>query len=208
MNKKYLAPAVVQYAFPNKLAKELVQMFEENYNINWNRSLVSSHGQENEVRTSQQFQFESEMPIASSRVKPIFIEAVNEYIKEFKINITQDEGLTLLKYGENNKYDYHIDADWAIYRVASALIYLNPQEYEGGETHFNLIDLTVKPDGPAIVLFPSNYAYSHAAMPVTKGTKYVFVTWMNDLPGGFSPGILSNIAASVGMMAMPHAHEH
>lgn len=208
MNKKVLAPAVVQYDFPEKLAKELVQMFEDDYNINWSRSLVSHHGQENEVRTSQQFQFEMEMPIASSRVKPIFVEAVNQYIEEFNIKITQDEGLTLLRYSESNKYDYHIDADWAIYRVASALIYLNPQEYEGGETHFNLIDLKIKPEKPSIVLFPSNYAYSHAAMPVTKGTKYIFVTWMNDLPGGFSPNILSNLAASVGVMNMGHNHEH
>jgi predicted 2-oxoglutarate/Fe(II)-dependent dioxygenase YbiX len=170
MNKQYLAPAVVQYDFPKDIAAELVSMFKDDYGINWNRSLVSSHGEENEIRTSQQFNFEAEMPVACSKIKPIFVDAVNSYIKEFGVNITQDEGLTLLRYSENNKYDYHIDADWTIYRVASALIYLNPQEYEGGETHFNLIDLKVDPKSPAMVLFPSNYAYSQVWVSITGTT--------------------------------------
>lgn len=197
---------MVQYDFPEKLAAELVRMFDDD-SMKWDRSLVGSHGAENEIRTSQQFNFEQEMPIASGRVKEIFIESVNDYINEFDIAITQDEGLTLLKYDKADKYDYHVDASWTIYRVASALIYLNPSEYEGGETHFKLMDITVKPEKPSLVIFPSNYAYLHAAMPVTYGTKYVLVTWMNDLPGGFIPNILVNLAGSVGAgMASPHNH--
>lgn len=198
MEKVLLAPAVVQYSFPERLASELVRMFEEDESISWDRSLVSHNGEENEARTSNQFNFELEMPVACSRVKSFFVEAMNDYIQEFNVNITQDEGLTLLKYDKYHKYDYHIDADWTLYRVVSALIYLNPHEYEGGETHFNLMNFSVKPEKPSIVLFPSNYAYSHAAMPVTSGTKYIFVTWTNDLPQGFVPNILVNIAASVG----------
>ncbi len=206
MDKKYLGPAIVQYPFPESLASELVRMFDEDPSINWDKSLVSSHGHENEARTSKQFNFEREMPIACSRVKSIFVECVNEYIKEFNVNITQDEGISLLKYDEANKYDYHIDADWTIYRITSALIYLNPSEYEGGETHFDIMNVSIKPDKPSLVLFPSNYAYSHSAMPVTKGTKYIFVTWMNDLPGGFIPNILANMASSVGAGNSAHSH--
>ena len=36
----------------------------------------------------------------------------------------------------------------------------------------------VKPDTPSLVLFPSNYAYSHTALPVDSGTKYALVTWL------------------------------
>jgi predicted 2-oxoglutarate/Fe(II)-dependent dioxygenase YbiX len=198
MDKQLLAPAVVQYPFPERMAEELIRMLESDEQIDWNKSLVSSHGYESEVRTSQQFNFEHEMPIACSKLKPIFIDAVNDYIQEYGVNITQDEGLTLLKYSESNKYDYHVDADWTIYRVLSALIYLNPQEYEGGETHFKLLDLYVKPEKPSIVLFPSNFSYIHAAMPVTYGTKYVLVTWMNDLPNGLSHTVMGGIAQLTG----------
>ena len=44
----------------------------------------------------------------------------------------------------------------------------------------------IKPEAPALVLFPSNYAYAHRAMPVIKGTKYAIVTWLGhpfDLDG-------------------------
>lgn len=198
MVKEILAPGIVKYPFPEKIARELVNMFDNDETINWNRSLVSTHGHENEVRTSQQFHFEAEMPVACSRVKPLFIDAVNDYIAMYDISITQDESLTLLRYSEYNKYDYHVDADWTIYRVLSALIYLNPQEYEGGETHFKLFDLSVKPEKPSIVLFPSNYAYIHSAMPVTYGTKYVFVTWMNDLPNGIHQNVMQSIANATG----------
>jgi predicted 2-oxoglutarate/Fe(II)-dependent dioxygenase YbiX len=138
------------------------------------------------------------MPIAAARVKEIFIECVNEYCNEYATSVTQDEGLTLLKYTDGNKYDYHADGEWSIYRTVSGIIYLNPQDYVGGETHFKLFDLNLKPESPSIALFPSNYAYMHAAMPVKSGTKYIFVTWMNDMPHGFSTRILSDLAMITG----------
>jgi predicted 2-oxoglutarate/Fe(II)-dependent dioxygenase YbiX len=207
MEKKYLGLGVVQYPFPAKMAQELVRMFESDEDIEWGRSLIGASGVENEVRTSKQIPFEAMMPVAGGRVKEIFVNAVNSYIEEFQIDITQDEGLSLLKYDEANKYDFHVDAHWTIYRVLSGLIYLNPQDYEGGQTHFDLLDITIDPSEPCIVLFPSNYIYRHAAMPVTKGTKYILVNWMNDLPPGFSASIMANIANSVGAINS-HAHNH
>lgn len=198
---------MVQYSFPERLASEIIDLCESD-SVDWKRSLVSSHGHESDIRTSEQLDFEHQLPIATSKIKPIFIDAVNDYIKTFNVEITSDEGLTLLRYKENNKYDYHVDANWTLYRVTSALIYLNPQEYEGGETHFDLMNITVNPESPSIVLFPSNYAYSHAAMPVKSGTKYIFVTWMSDLPPGFIPQILGNIASSVGAGSFGHGHSH
>ena len=208
MVSELLAPGVERYDFPEELAQDIIKMLEKDTTISWDRSLTG-FGNENEMRTSQQLNFESEVPFAAAKVRDVFVKCVNDYIERYDIKITQDEGLTLLKYSESKKYDYHADSDWTMYRTLSALIYLNPQAYEGGETHFKLFDLSVKPEKPSIVLFPSNYAYLHAAMPVIKGTKYVFVTWMNDLPPGFAPIIIANIAGSVGIMNGPiggHSH--
>jgi predicted 2-oxoglutarate/Fe(II)-dependent dioxygenase YbiX len=199
MKYKKLAPAIYQYEFSEKLAKDLVKVFEEDESISWNKSGTGVHNDiQQEIRTSQQFMFETEMPISASLVKDKFVGAVDHYCSEFKLSITQDEGLMLLKYSGEGKYDFHTDTDWTMYRVLSGLIYLNPQEYEGGETYFKHFDISVHPEKPSIVLFPSNYAYLHAAMPVTKGTKYIFVTWGNDLPPGFSNRLMINVAASVG----------
>jgi predicted 2-oxoglutarate/Fe(II)-dependent dioxygenase YbiX len=194
-----LGTCIYQYEFPKDLAKDLVNIFETDQKIDWNKSSISNRAiQDQEIRTSQEFFFEREMPISSSLVKEYFIKSVDHYCEQFNLSITQDEGLNLLRYSGTNKYDFHTDGDWTMYRVLSGLIYLNPQDYEGGETYFKNFDLSIHPESPAIVLFPSNYAYLHAAMPVTKGTKYILVTWGNDLPPGFSNRIMVNIAASVG----------
>ena len=37
--------------------------------------------------------------------------------------------------------------------------------------------MTVKPEPGYALIFPSNWCYPHAGMPVTKGTKRVAVTW-------------------------------
>jgi predicted 2-oxoglutarate/Fe(II)-dependent dioxygenase YbiX len=194
-----LGPAIYQYEFPANLAKDLVHVFETDERVFWGKSAVG-HGNDanQEVRTSQEFPFEHQMPVSASMVKEVFVKAVDHYCEQQKISITQDEGLNLLKYSGPSKYDFHADADWTMYRVLSGLIYLNPQDYEGGETYFKNFDLSVHPESPAIVLFPSNYAYIHAAMPVTEGTKYILVTWGNDMPPGFNHRILAHIAGSVG----------
>ena len=202
-----LAPAVERYEFPEDLAADLIKMVEADYSLSWDRSLVGE-GFENEIRTSDQLNLEVQAPFAAGRIKDYFIKCVNDYMDRHQVNITQDEGFTLLKYSESKKYDFHTDAEWSVYRVVSALIYLNPADYEGGETYFKLFDLKVKPEKPSIVLFPSNYAYLHAAMPVTKGTKYVLVTWMNDLPMNFDCKTLYNLAGlvKIGGVGAPHQH--
>jgi hypothetical protein len=42
---------------------------------------------------------------------------------------------------------------------------------------FNNFDLTIKLEKNSIVLFPSNFPYSHIAHPVKSGVKYSLVTW-------------------------------
>jgi len=198
MEYETLAPAVFIYPFPNNLAKDLVDSFNED--VEWTKSSVGIEAnQDQDIRTSQSLPFEAEMPIAADKTKRIMIDCVNHYIDYHKIDVTQDEGLDLLRYEVGNKYDYHADSNWKMYRTVSMLIYLNPSDYEGGETHFKHFDLSVKPEVPSVVVFPSNYAYEHTAKPVTKGVKYILVTWGNDLPVRMSPHIMSNIAMSVGL---------
>jgi len=103
---------------------------------------------------------------------------VNEYIKKYEFEIQFDEGFTLLRYRGGQEYKGHSDYAPHIPRYLSALILLNPEEYEGGGTYFEHFKENIKPKQPALVLFPSNYAYTHRAMPVIKGTKYAIVTWL------------------------------
>lgn len=103
---------------------------------------------------------------------------VNDYTRKYEFPILFDEGYQLLKYRGGQQYKGHSDYAPHIPRYLSALILLNPQDYQGGGTYFHHFDEMIKPDKPSLVLFPSNYAYAHQAMPVLSGTKYAIVTWL------------------------------
>jgi len=103
---------------------------------------------------------------------------VNDYTSRYEFPIGFDEGYTILRYQGGQEYKSHCDYAPHLPRYLSALVLLNPSEYEGGGTYFEHFDINIKPEKPSLVLFPSNYAYAHRAMPVIKGTKYAIVTWL------------------------------
>jgi predicted 2-oxoglutarate/Fe(II)-dependent dioxygenase YbiX len=89
------------------------------------------------------------------------------------------EGYNLLKYSGGQQYHQHYDGGTASGRVISAICYLN-NDFEGGEIEFPNFKIKIKPQPGMLILFPSNFAYSHIAHPVTKGSKYALVTWIRD----------------------------
>lgn len=89
------------------------------------------------------------------------------------------EGYNILKYGAGEEYKAHYDGGTNTGRAISAIVYLN-SDYEGGEIEFSNFGVKIKPMPGMLILFPSNFAYTHIAHPVTKGTKYALVTWIKD----------------------------
>lgn len=89
------------------------------------------------------------------------------------------EGYNLLRYKSSQEYKKHYDGETNTGRAISAVCYLN-DDYEGGEIEFPHFNVKIKPQAGMLILFPSNFAYSHIAHPVTKGTKYAMVTWIRD----------------------------
>lgn len=109
---------------------------------------------------------------------------VDDYARYWGININFYEIFNFVKYeGEGKHFRIHAD-DGPMYKCAvSAVIYLN-DDYEGGEIFFPRLDnVTVKPGYGDIAVFPSNFAYEHASLPIKSGTKYCVVVMMdiNDL---------------------------
>jgi predicted 2-oxoglutarate/Fe(II)-dependent dioxygenase YbiX len=89
------------------------------------------------------------------------------------------EPYSMLKYGENTEYQNHYDGGTASGRCVSAILYLN-NNYSGGDIEFIYFNIKIKPEPGMLILFPSNFAYSHKAHPVTSGVKYALVTWIRD----------------------------
>jgi predicted 2-oxoglutarate/Fe(II)-dependent dioxygenase YbiX len=195
-----LAPGISQYEFPEKLAKNIIELMSQLSESEWVKSGIGDNSdQEQTYRTSQTIDFGKRLPFWDDEVRRITTPVLNHYSGEHQdAQISQDEGFNLLRYGVSNKYDFHADACWNVYRTVSILVYLNPADYEGGATYFKHFDLSVKPEKPSIVVFPSNYAYLHASMPVTEGQKFILVNWMNDLPRGLGPATFYEICRVMG----------
>ena len=89
--------------------------------------------------------------------------------------------IDLLKYDIGGKYEVHTDHFTNSPRHLSIIINLN-DNYEGGDLIFtdqkeNEIK-RLKLGKGSVVFFPSNFMYPHMIEPITKGTRYSIVAWL------------------------------
>jgi hypothetical protein len=107
------------------------------------------------------------------------LSAVYDYMNMFQIPpLNYWEAFNFIKYGKNQHFNVHSDHGYSYVCVLSSVGYIN-DDYEGGELFFDKLGVKVKPRAGDLYLFPSSFIYSHAAMPVTSGTKYAIVTMLD-----------------------------
>jgi prolyl 4-hydroxylase len=71
--------------------------------------------------------------------------------------------------------------------MATLIIYLN-DDFSGGETTFDFLNIKVKPEKGSALFF--NYDYNtniktkskHGGLPVLEGTKYIITCWIREKP--------------------------
>lgn len=103
----------------------------------------------------------------------------DRYADDHQTEFSNMETPQLLRYKEKKDfYISHTDSSARNPRIFSCLLYLNDVEL-GGETHFDKIDLSIKPEAGKLIFFPANYIYSHEARSPEIGEKFVVVTWFN-----------------------------
>lgn len=100
---------------------------------------------------------------------------MRHYTEKYHLSMGFQEAVNFVRYGENQHFATHSDSGFSYVCAVSSVMYLN-DDYEGGELYFPHIDLTYTPSEGDIVLFPSNWLFSHAALPVKSGIKYSAVT--------------------------------
>lgn len=106
---------------------------------------------------------------------------VDDYARYWGINVVYYEAFNFVKYeGSGTHFNIHADHGPAYNCTVSAVIYIN-DDYEGGDLKFPRLDnLVYKPKVGDIAIFPSNYIYEHASLPMESGTKYCVVV-MTDI---------------------------
>jgi len=109
---------------------------------------------------------------------------IDDYARYWGINVVYYEAFNFVKYeGSGTHFNIHADHGPAYNCTVSAVIYIN-DDYEGGDLKFPRLDnLVYKPKVGDIAVFPSNYIYEHASLPIESGTKYcvVIMTDINEL---------------------------
>lgn len=165
-------------------SKELIEIAEKQKN--WQDAAIFSdiHSTENEINKNIRSNLTLPIDQFSYTVDEKFYNMCktvwfycNEYAKKYDVPFYSTEIMQILKYSPGEFYNAHYDFAPNAPRVISALLYLNNVE-EGGETEFIYFDEKIKPKAGRLVIFPSNYAYTHAARLPKNGNKYVAVFWM------------------------------
>lgn len=100
------------------------------------------------------------------------------------------EPLHVLRYAPGQEYRPHLDAipGAGNQRVWTALVYLN-QDFEGGETRFDLLDIAFRGSAGDALVFrnadakgDADMRLRHAGVPVTAGVKWLASRWIRALP--------------------------
>jgi prolyl 4-hydroxylase len=133
--------------------------------------------------TGQQLQ-ESTNQILLTKVRVI----QDALFKHYGVKFSQAEMCSILRYKPGQSYKRHVDnlllasrfqevANGIPTRDISIIGYLN-DNFEGGETLFDRQNIKVKPQAGSAIVFPSYYTHPHQSLPVIRGRKYAFTSWL------------------------------
>lgn len=183
---------IFENAWPNP--EKTIESIEAECNnigsgVAWSRAGTTTHGTNQNVRTNYNmgithFSNELNNPLTQNihnQMYLLLLAATIPYARKHDIDVLYHEGYNMLKYTGGQEYKAHSDGDTFSGRSVSAIVYLN-DNYEGGEIEFVNFNIKIKPKSGMLLLFPSNYPYTHIAHPVISGTKYALVTWIHDRP--------------------------
>lgn len=174
--------------YDNVLNKNICELIIQTANLmeGWRDAEIYHGGEGNEVNKNYRSNIILDVNIDEFSTHPLFSYTnllvsyyFDAYCDRYNFNYEYIEPVQLLKYRINEHYDAHFDTGPKYPRVVSGLLYLD-EVSSGGETYFENFKVSVKPKAGRLVIFPSNYAYSHAALPVKKGEKNVLVYWARE----------------------------
>jgi hypothetical protein len=188
-------PITGVYIYKNTLPKELdfvnrlEKVIEENNDdwFVWRPAMVGHQQVMKDYRDCVDFKvhrgvFDTNQKAATSDLKNIYDEiderlkvCLEHYCSIYNLKMEFQEAVNFVRYSEGQHFRVHSDSGFSYTCTVSSVMYLN-DDYTGGGLWFPHVDYTYQPEAGDIVLFPSNFLFAHAALPVEQGTKYSAVT--------------------------------
>ena len=149
------------------------------------KNLPTAFGMLKDIRNVNGYQLNFDTPtnlfywnFIKKEIERLYIFYKSKFPKMQSLKINQ---IDLLKYDIGGKYQVHTDHFTNSPRCLSIIINLN-DSYEGGNLIFtDQKEKEIKRfklDKGDIIFFPSNFMYPHSIEPITKGTRYSIVSWL------------------------------
>ena len=178
--------------FKNILSNDLCDsMIEEIKNLNWHQHTFYDIKTKKELNRSGEYEldvlynnFESEN---TKKIMSFIWTSIYNYVKNYS-NIhfsswTGHSPVRFNRYEKNKKMASHCDHIQSLFDgerkgipILSVLGLLN-DNFEGGDFVF-FDDHKMKFNKGDIIVFPSIFLYPHRVEPVTKGTRYSYISWV------------------------------
>jgi hypothetical protein len=196
-NLEILNPANGVFIYKNSLNKSLnlVERLESAIKDNqdkdpffkWSEAQVGDYQTMKDYRDCVDFKVRkyditNKQSVVNSDLKNIYEDidvrlqsCLKHYCSMYNIEMRYQEAVNFVKYGPGHHFGVHSDHGFSYICTVSTVMYLN-DNFTGGGLFFPYLNYTYQPEEGDIVLFPSTFIYSHAALPVEEGLKYSAVT--------------------------------
>tara|TARA_B100000579_G_scaffold7160_1_gene5459 strand:- start:572 stop:1141 length:570 start_codon:yes stop_codon:yes gene_type:complete len=171
----------------DSLCNEIIEAYKQSGTTYVNREQRPTF---HELNISKKFKAEDPLWNKPQKIlTETFIDVVNLYMedleiaRDFPVKYTFEE--YRMKRYEANDYDQfkdHVDVqDYSsARRFVVIFLYLN-DVLEGGESNFPRLDLAITPKQGRILVFPANWQYRHAGLPVKSNDKYIIGSYLHYL---------------------------
>lgn len=179
---------LVEDLLDHQLCQHLIQIAET---CQFESAGILLESVDNEVRSNDMLKLGRSSPLGDSTNQLIMGRlaiAQTLLFQSYGVRFPYAEPCTILRYREGQFYKRHVDnlllasrfqevQQGIPTRDISVVGYLN-DDFEGGETYFDRQDVKVRPKAGAVLLFPAYFTHPHESLPVRKGQKYAFTSWL------------------------------
>ena len=184
--KKYINPFIVRKEYDVLITEPLPHVYVWNmFTEEFCKELIELGEQFNWTEKRHDFYPTTDNLLEVLGMDKIYNRIINEFIRPLAIHLYQLEGKTwdylkdesfIIKYPYNQQAHLDLHHD---HSNITTLVNLNPGEFEGGGTYFAKWKTSINPTQiGTMTLHPGNITHKHGAQPVTKGTRYVVVSFI------------------------------
>jgi predicted 2-oxoglutarate/Fe(II)-dependent dioxygenase YbiX len=174
MNKKNILPGLTAYLNVDLTAEDVLEWTKED---GWIPGEVSDGNVASVIKETRNC---SVKPLLSylNKIDLVVSKYLKDYATEHNLSDLKIDHYKFVRYTEGQFFSEHSDGGQGHPRRVSMVLYLN-DEYSGGEISFTKFDVKLSPKAQTLILFPSTGEYSHAALPVKSGIKYIVTGFWN-----------------------------